>query len=582
MATAIPDIKSIIKNVWGYDEFRPGQEEAITPILAGNDVFAVLPTGTGKSLIFQSLALALPGVTIVVSPLIALMVDQVKNAEVLGIPATYINSILEGAELADRLDRFAKGEFKIFYVAPERLMLPRFLTACQKVVVSMVAVDECHCVSRAVDFRPAYGQVHRFIDSVRTKHEVRVLAVTATATLEMEHDIKAGCALNDGYARVWRSPVRAEIILGVLKPHNSPWNAVVDVATGFDLKDKHIIYTPSRAGAEKVSAILVERAGIPPTKIAHYHAGLDGPTRLQVQKDFTDGPLRVIVATCAFGMGVDVPNIRTVTHFGIPASVEDYTQEVGRAGRDGKPSFGTLICSGPDDYSVALRRQLIAMSHPAWELYESVWAFLVEAIPVGGMMARSGESIAMTMNERGLLPSVTPGGGPNHMRGRGGSVLQVLSNFESRGLISREYLGAWMQVKPLHDLSCVDIENPLQQKVVDWLAKQEGGEFGFDRTAVADHLKIGELVFSKVLQRLVQEKLLEVSAPYRGKATRLLLREVDLDDHLSRVDIEHRHKRANERLDAMLRYMQAPKLFGIQGDPAFRAFLEAYFTGGLV
>lgn len=583
MALAIEDIKSIIKDVWGYDEFRAGQEEAITPILEGKDVFAVLPTGTGKSLIFQSLALALPGVTIVVSPLIALMIDQVKNAEAKGISATYINSVLEGAELTERLDKFAAGEYKIFYVAPERLLLPRFLAACKKVQVSMVAVDECHCVSRTVDFRPAYGQVHRFIDAVRSKHDVRVLAVTATATLEMETDIKAGCALNDGYARVWRSPVRAEIKLGVYIPQGSEWNAVVDVAKGFDLKDKHIIYTPSRAGAEKVSAILVERANIPPTVIAHYHAGLEGPMRVQVQKDFTDGPLRIIVATCAFGMGVDVPNIRTVTHFGIPASVEDYTQEVGRAGRDGKQSYGTLICSGPKDYSVGLRRQLIAMSHPAWELYEAVWAFLLESIPVDGMLARSGESIAMTMNERGILPNLSPGGsGTNHMRGMGGSVLQVLSNFESRGLISREYLGAWMQVKPLHDLSCVDIENPIQQRVVDWLAKQVGEEFGFDRTAVSNSLKIGELVFSKVIQRLEQEGLLQVSAPYKGKATRMLLREVTLSDHLSKDDIEQRHKRANERLDTMLRYMRAPQTFGMKGDPAFRAFLEAYFTGGLV
>lgn len=576
----IENIREIVKETWGYDSFRAGQEETITPVLEGRDALAVLPTGAGKSLIFQSLAIAMQGTMIVVTPLIALMVDQVKNANERGIKATYLNSTLSESEMATRLAGFAQGKYKLLYVAPERLNLPRFMQVCAQVHISVVAVDECHCVSRMLDYRPAYGYVDDFIAHLRKKRDVRVVAVTATATLEMEQDIAAGCLLTPGYARVWRSPIRPEVQMSVVSGFHSPWNAVLNVVKGFDLKARHIVYTPSRTGAEKLREMTVQSTNIPPTACAHYHAGLEPAMRASVQEGFTSGEIRVIFATCAFGMGVDIPDIRTVVHFGIPASVEDYTQEIGRAGRDGITSRAILVCSGPDDYSVGIRRSLIACNNPSWQTHEAIWKYLHDKMEPNTMLARSGESIATDMATSGYLPTIA--NNDSAIRGMGGSILQVLSNMEAKGLVSRSLLGAWVQVRRLESMATADIDNVQQTRVIEWINEQEDDAFGFDRAEVARKLAVSELVFERTIRALVTGNCLEVDKPYKGKATRILLYGATLADVMSQAEIEGRHAQAMERLEIMLRYMKAPSLFGVKGDPAYRAFIESYFMGGML
>ena len=576
----IEDIREIVKETWGYDSFRVGQEETITPVLEGRDALAVLPTGAGKSLIFQSLAIVLPGTMIVVSPLIALMVDQVKNANERGIKATYINSALTDTEMATRLAGFIQGKYKLLYVAPERLNLPRFQQACSQVVISVVAVDECHCVSRMLDYRPAYGYVDDFIAHLRKKRDVRVVAVTATATLEMEQDIAAGCLLSPGYARIWRSPIRPEVQMSVVSNFSSPWTAILNVIKAMDLSARHIVYTTSRAGAEKLREMTAQSTNISPNLVAHYHAGLEPVMRAQVQKDFTDGKIRIIFSTCAFGMGVDIPDIRTVVHFGIPASVEDYTQEIGRAGRDGVTSRAILVCSGPDDYSVGIRRTLITCNHPAWVTYEAVWKYLHDKMEPNTILARSGESIAKDMADNGYLGDAVQT--EANQRGMGGSILQVLSNMEAKGLVSRSMLGAWVQVRRLENMATADIDNVQQMRVIEWLKEQEDDSFGFDRTEAARKLAVSELIFERTIRLLVEKNCLEVDKPYKGKATRILLYGATLADVMSQAEIEARHAQAMERLEIMLRYMKAPALFGVNGDPAYRAFIESYFMGGML
>jgi RecQ family ATP-dependent DNA helicase len=576
------DVVAIVKKVWGYDTFRGGQAETIKPILEGRDALAVLPTGGGKSLIFQSLALALPGQTLVISPLIALMLDQVKNARAMGISVACVSTMQDEEEVALLLRTFAAGNIKILYVAPERLNTPYFRALCQRVKLSLIAVDECHCVSRLIDHRPAYGLLGEFIDAQRKKTQhLRVLAVTATATLEVEEDIRVGCRLEPGHARIWKSPVRQEINLEVpWVGEGGGWSLLKSYAKQFDLAGgRHLIYVGSRKGAEMVAMILVRDANIPPALVAFYHAGMEKPQRAQVQDDFTKGTIRVVVATCAFGMGIDIPDIRTVLHFGIPGAMEDYAQEIGRAARDGKKSRAILLCSGESDYSVDMRRMLIDLNHPPYETYAAVWAFLHSRLAPGEVLALSGENMAVQMVEDGLLAAPA---GSDVGRVYGGAILQVLSNLERHGLVTRQSREAWTEVTPLLELNTVEASTPVMGKVLDWLCKQEGSSYQFDRGEVALALKIGDAPFLMALTALHKQKIIALGKTFRGKSTRIVRHGEALDSLLVQSDIEKARMAALERLNKMLDYLKAPQRFGLPGDAGHRAYIEAYFNGGLI
>lgn len=329
-----------LKTYFGYDTFRQGQEETVAAILDGRDVLAVMPTGAGKSVCFQVPAMLLPGITLVVSPLISLMRDQVAALGQAGIPAAYLNSTLNERQFFLALDHARLGKYRMIYVAPERLLTPSFQSFAAQAHISLVAVDEAHCVSQwGQDFRPGYMDIAVFVDGLPRRPIVA--AFTATATPTVREDIRRLLELRDG-AELVTGFDRKNLFFEVRKVKKRLDECVklVEEAPG----QGGIIYCATRKNVELVCDALQQK-GIPATR---YHAGLGAGERQQNQEDFTYDRKPVMVATNAFGMGIDKSNVRYVIHFNMPKDMESYYQEAGRAGRDGEDSRCILLYSPQD------------------------------------------------------------------------------------------------------------------------------------------------------------------------------------------------------------------------------------------
>ena len=322
-------VSDALKRYFGFDAFRPLQEAIVGDVLAGRDVFALLPTGGGKSLCYQLPALLTPGLTVVISPLIALMKDQVDALTTAGIPATFLNSSLDYDEVRDRIDGLRRGAYRLLYVAPERLAMPSFAAELQTLDVARFAVDEAHCISEwGHDFRPDY----RRISDLRERFPgVPFLAFTATATDRVRADIVERLALRSPATHVG-SFNRPNLTYRVTRKKRSPEALIAWLQVRPD--DAGIVYVGSRAAADELAGKL-SKAGIPAVP---YHAGLDGAKRAKHQERFIRDKTRVVCATVAFGMGIDKSNVRFVVHYDLPKSIEGYYQETGRAGRDGVPA----------------------------------------------------------------------------------------------------------------------------------------------------------------------------------------------------------------------------------------------------
>ena len=333
---------SILKKVFGYDSFRPGQEEIVSRLLAGQDVLAVMPTGAGKSICYQVPALLLPGITIVVSPLVSLMKDQVGALVQAGVAAAFLNNSLTDNQKALMLRRAREGWYKIIYVAPERLEMPGFQRFAQERPISMVTVDEAHCISQwGQDFRPSYLRIKAFVDSLPSRPVVG--AFTATATAHVRDDIREQLALQKPY-EVTTSFDRPNLYFETRRalPSQKPKELLDLVLKEGD--NAGIVYCSTTKQVDETARLLQSR-GI---RAAAYHAKLDADTRRKNQDDFLYDRVQVMVATNAFGMGIDKPNVRFVIHYNMPKDLESYYQEAGRAGRDGQPARCTLLYSGTD------------------------------------------------------------------------------------------------------------------------------------------------------------------------------------------------------------------------------------------
>ncbi len=362
------DLESYLPR-FGLRAFRPGQRDVISVVMAGGDCLCVMPTGGGKSLCYQLPAVALEGMTLVVSPLISLMQDQVQQLHKLGLRATFINSTLDLGEQRARLQDMAAGQYDLTYVAAERFRSPRFLEALLAAKVRLLAIDEAHCISEwGHDFRPDYAKLGRFRRRIGNPPTI---ALTATATPDVQKDIVAQLGLREprtfvmGFARPnlhyevqthWRVRAKDEALLEFLR--SEPGSG--------------IIYASTRKRCEEVAEMI---AGETQRRVSVYHAGMLSEDRRQAQDNFMHGPREVVVATNAFGMGINKANVRFVVHYNLPGALEAYYQEAGRAGRDGEPSRCLLLYTPAD---ASIQEYFIESSYPSPETVAQIYEFLCE------------------------------------------------------------------------------------------------------------------------------------------------------------------------------------------------------------
>lgn len=329
-----------LKDLFGYDTFRPGQKPIIDSILSGRDTFAVMPTGAGKSLCYQIPAMLLQGITIVVSPLISLMQDQVKALNDAGVSAAFINSALSESAFFETVSRAKQGMYKLIYVAPERLVTEGFLNLAKEAPISMITVDEAHCISQwGQDFRPSYTKIVEFVNLLEKRPIIS--AFTATATEAVREDIICTLGLDNPYTMVTGFD-RENLFFQVDKPKSKEQYIVDYIAKHPD--ESGIIYCATRKNVDSVYELLKEKG----VSVAKYHAGMSAADRKQMQEDFVFDYTSIVVATNAFGMGIDKSNVRFVIHYNMPQSMENYYQEAGRAGRDGLDSKCILLFSPQD------------------------------------------------------------------------------------------------------------------------------------------------------------------------------------------------------------------------------------------
>ena len=351
------DKLSVLKDYFGHDSFRDGQEQIVDALLDGRDALCIMPTGAGKSMCYQIPALLFDGVTIVVSPLISLMKDQVGSLVQSGVPAAYINSSLLYPQFLRVLSNVEHGKYKIIYVAPERLLTDGFLDTCKKIKISMVAVDEAHCVSQwGQDFRPSYLKIISFVESLANRPIVG--AFTATATNDVKEDIKKILRLENPF-EITTGFDRPNLFFGVIKSSSKDEKLIDLIRERGDRSG--IVYCATRKNVESVCELLCDNG----FSAARYHAGLDEYERRKNQEDFVFDRKNIMVATNAFGMGIDKSNVTYVIHYNMPKNIESYYQEAGRAGRDGSEADCILLYSPKD---VRLNRFMIENSEGNDEL----------------------------------------------------------------------------------------------------------------------------------------------------------------------------------------------------------------------
>ncbi len=394
METTVTDSRRWLKQ-FGLLSFRRGQEEVIRAILDGHDTMCIMPTGGGKSLCYQLPSVAREGVTIVISPLIALMKDQVDSLNQINIPATFINSTLAPTQQQARIEGMIDGQYKLVYIAPERLRSASFMRAVKKTNIQFLAVDEAHCISQwGHDFRPDYARLGRFRQRIGNPQTV---ALTATATKLVQADIGKILNLNDPTTFV--SGFRREnLSLRVASPNGNVEkdNMLIDFLRSHD--GCGIIYASTRKNCEHLVELLASKIR---RNIAYYHAGLETDKRREVQETFMSGETEIIVATNAFGMGIDKSDLRFVVHYNLPGSVEAYYQEAGRAGRDGEPADCLLLYSFQDKF---IQEFFIENSYPSRAIVKQVYEYLraIDATPIEMTLGDIKDELDLSIGTTGI------------------------------------------------------------------------------------------------------------------------------------------------------------------------------------
>jgi ATP-dependent DNA helicase RecQ len=528
--------EELLRIHYGFDKFRPGQEQAIDAILDGKDVLVVMPTGGGKSLIYQLPALVLDGVTIVISPLIALMKDQVDAMNRIGIPATFINSSISPDEAKERLGLVKKEFYKLLYIAPERFYNDEFIAALAEVNVKLFAVDEAHCISQwGHDFRPSYMKLRRAVDLCGRPP---IAALTATATPEVKEDIIKQLQMLEP-VKVITGFARPNLQFGVIKANEAQkLQIIVDTVNSFPDKCG-IIYSGTRNKAEEITNQLLSNG----VDAVFYHAGMDPESRSWTQSNFIQGKTKVIVATNAFGLGIDKKDVRFVIHHDMPGTIEAYYQEAGRAGRDGQPSLCLMFFAPKDRF---LREFFIKGDNPTPEMVLDVYDILTNygTDRVFTTYAELKESLSDDAPDMAV-----------------GTCIKILEN---GGYISRsneKTSAAFLRLLNNFQMTC-DFVSKKAKKQVEILNKlntrfpQElfaGWEF--DLEEVAGIIDVEREALVRSINSWKKAGLAEYTPPKRGTEIRILKRENREDVKIDFSAMREKANRAYKKLDEMEDYV---------------------------
>ncbi len=524
--------ESALRRHFGHPAFREGQLQVVQAILDGKDTVAIMPTGQGKSICYQLPAMMLEGTTLVVSPLIALMKDQVDSLHERGIAATFINSSLDGEEAEHRLEQLAAGAYKLVYIAPERFRNRAFLAALKGVKISRFAIDEAHCLSQwGHDFRPDYL---RLKDALPVLGWPPILAATATATPEVREDIIRQLGLKN--PTVFVTGFDRPNLRYVVRPASGESAKLAKVSEIVaKVPGSTIIYAATRKSVETIAEHLAAEG----LAVAPYHAGMDDASRVGAQDAFMSGRARIVVATNAFGMGVDKSNVRLVLHFDLPGTIEAYYQEAGRAGRDGKASYCVLLFSAADRY---LQEFFIEGSSPGLDILKGVYRFLCDQGP--DEFVATNEAIAKK------LP-----GKVNDM-----AIGTCLNLFERAGVIQRAARGTnHAYVKRLNALMPLDSRARTQKAVYAALKEALGDRLDegttLDLNALVNHVGIARESVMTALHGLHERGLIDYTPPQRGRAMRLIKRASELPDlGIDLSALISKQTREQAKLDCMVNY----------------------------
>jgi ATP-dependent DNA helicase, RecQ family len=528
--------EELLRIHYGFDKFRPGQEQAIDAILDGKDVLVVMPTGGGKSLIYQLPALVLDGVTIVISPLIALMKDQVDAMNRIGIPATFINSSISPDEAKERLGLVKKEFYKLLYIAPERFYNDEFVAALAEVNVKLFAVDEAHCISQwGHDFRPSYMKLRRAVDLCGRPP---IAALTATATPEVKEDIMKQLEMANP-EKVITGFARPNLQFGVIKASESQKiSIIVDTVNSFPDKCG-IIYSGTRAKAEEITDRLLSNG----VDAVFYHAGMDPESRTWTQTNFIQGKTKVIVATNAFGLGIDKKDVRFVIHHDMPGTVEAYYQEAGRAGRDGAPSLCLLFFAPKDRF---LREFFIKGDNPTPETVLDVYEVLTnyETDRVFTTYAELKENLSDDVPDMAV-----------------GTCLKILENGGYISRSSEKTSPAFLRLINNFQMT-LDFVSKKAKKQVEILNKLQArfpqelfAGWEFDVEEVAGIIDVEREALVRSINSWKKADLAEYIPPKRGTEIRILKREPREEVKVDFSAMREKANRAYKKLDEMEDYV---------------------------